>query len=134
MRATFIIIFTAIVFLSCKHSNEALKERLIVSDSVAINYFKGDGTMDTVVTVRIIRDKNTMEQLSNFVSADIIKEKANCGFDGSLHFFKADMVIQDIYFRMNSDDCSQFTFSFNKERTASQLSADAKKLLLQLKQ
>jgi hypothetical protein len=134
MRATFTIILTAIVFLSCKHSNKELKERLAVTDSIAINYFKGDGSMDTVVAVRIIRDKNTVEQLSNFVAADIIKEKANCGFDGSLHFFKTDMVIQDVYFRMNSDDCNQFTFSFNTKRGAAKLSADAKKLLLQVKQ
>ena len=133
MRAAIIIII-AIAFLSCKHNNKQLKERLTMADSIAINYFKGDGTMDTVVTVKIIRDKNTMVLLSNFISSDIIKEKPNCGFDGSLHFFKTDMVLQDIYFRMNSDHCNQFTYSYNKERGAANLSADAKKLLLKLKQ
>jgi len=106
----------------------------MLADSIAVNYFKGDGTMDTVIKVKIIRDKNTMTQLSNFISANIIKEKPRCGFDGSLHYFKSDMVVQDIYFRMNSDDCSQFTFSFSKKNEATELSADAKNLLVQLKQ
>jgi len=134
MRMTLIIIFSAILFFSCKQSNKELKERLTVADSVAINYFKGDGTMDTVVTVRMIKDKNTLNQLSDLITEEIVKEKINCGYDGSLHFFKTDMVMQDIYFRLNSDNCSQFTFSFNRERGASKLSADAKKILLQLKQ
>lgn len=128
------IIFAAILFFSCKQSNKELKERLTLTDSVAINYFKGDGTMDTVVMVRMIKDKNTLNQLSDLIAEDIAKEKINCGYDGSLHFFRTGMVIQDIYFRMNNDDCSQFTFSFNRERSAGKLSAVAKKILLQLKQ
>jgi hypothetical protein len=134
MRTTLMIIFSAILFFSCKHSNKELKERLVLSDSVAINFFKGDGTMDTVVTVKMIKDKNIVNQLSSFIAEDITKEKVNCGYDGSLHFFKTDMVLQDIYFRINNDNCSQFTYSFNRKRGAGNLSAAAKKLLLQLKQ
>ena len=133
MRTTLIIVFATVLFFSCKHSNNELKEQLVLADSVAINYFKGDGSMDTVVLVKMIKNKNTLNQLSSFIAEDITKEKINCGYDGSIHFFKTDMVIQDIYFRMNSDDCSQFTFSFKGVSSASQLSREAKKLLLQIK-
>ena len=134
MRGIVIIIFVTVLFSSCKQSNKELKERLTVADSAAINYFKGDGTMDTVVLVKMIKDKNTLDQLSNMITEEITKEKINCGFDGSVHFFKTDMVMQDIYFRMNSEDCGQFTYLFKSERGAAKLSADAKKLLLRLKQ
>ena len=128
------IILAAVLFFSCNHSNKELKERLTLTDSAVINYFKGDGTMDTVITVKIIKDKNTLDQLKIFISEDVTKEKINCGYDGSLHFFKNNMVIQDIYFSMNSDECSQFSFSFKGVRSAAQLSGEAKKLLLQIKQ
>ena len=134
MRGIVIIIFVTVLFSSCKQSNKELKERLTAADSAAINYFKGDGNMDTVVLVKIIKDRNTLNQLSIFITADNIVEKVNCGNDRPLHFFKTDMVMQDIYFRMNDDDCSQFTYSFKSERGAAKLSADAKKLLLRLKQ
>jgi hypothetical protein len=127
-------IAASIFLISCSHDNKKLKETLIAADSAAINYFQGNGSMDTVVTVRIIRDKKNIEQLGNFISSDIIKEKTGCGVDGSIHFFKNDVVMQDIYFRMSDEGCSQFTFSFEKENSAARLSADAKKLLLQLKQ
>jgi len=133
MRIILVIAISLLLF-SCRHDNKELREKLIVADSAAINYFKGDGSMDTVVTVKIIRDKNVITQLGDFISSDIIKEEKSCGVDGSIHFFKTDMVIQDIYFRMHNDACSQFTFLFDKENHASKLSAEAKKLLLQLKQ
>jgi hypothetical protein len=127
-------IAASIFFISCSYDNKKLKEKLIVADSAAINYFQGNGSMDTVIAVRIIRDKKSIDQLSNFISSDIIKEKSGCGVDGSIHFFKNDVVMQDIYFRISDEDCNQFTFSFEKENGAARLSADAKKLLLQLKQ
>lgn len=130
-----LLAIAAIIFLfSCSHQNKKLRDALIAADSVAINYFQGNGSMDTVVAVKIIRDKNNIMQLSNFITSGITKEKAGCGVDGSLHFFKTGMVMQDIYFRMNDDDCSQFTFLFNKESSAAKLTADAKNLLIQLKQ
>jgi hypothetical protein len=134
MKTSLIIILAAGLFFSCKHSNKELKERLTLTDSAAVNYFKGDGSMDTVVLVKIIKDKNMLNQLNSFITEDIIKEKINCGYDGSLHFFKNNMVVEDIYFRMDNDGCSQFTFSFQGVRSAARLSGEAKKLLLYLKQ
>ena len=131
--AIFKVLVIGLFVTGCKRQNRQLNQWIQNSDSAAINYFQGNGSMDTVVAVKIIRDKNIIEQLGNFISSDIIKEKAGCGVDGSLHFFKDGMVMQDIYFRMNDDGCNQFTFSFEKENRAARLSAEAKKLLLQLK-
>jgi hypothetical protein len=134
MRVILITVFTVVLFSSCRQSNNELKERLLIADSAAINYFKGDGTMDTVVMVKMIKDKTVLDQLSNFITDDITEEKANCGYDGSLHFFKNNMVVQDIYFRMADSGCSQFFFSFEGVRSAAHLSGEAGKLLMQVKQ
>lgn len=130
-----ILTFTILIFLiiSCNKTGKQLKERIANADSVAINYFKGDGTMDTVVTVKIIRDKKTLNELSNMLTASTAKFTNNCGADGSIHFFKKDRVVQDIDFRMNKAYCTQFSFLMNGKIVATALSAEAKKLLETIK-
>ena len=126
-----IIVFIAvIIFLSaCNKTGKQLKEEIANADSVAIIYFKGDGTMDTVVEVKIIRDKNTLEQLTSLITASSTAMKNNCGYDGSIHYFKMNRVIQDIDFRMNDDGCSLFSFLLNGKKEATKLSADAARFL-----
>ncbi|MEO6550547.1 MAG: hypothetical protein ABIN94_21250 [Ferruginibacter sp.] len=114
---------------ACNHGNPEIKERLANPDSVAINYFKGDGTMDTVVAVKIIRDKQKLEQLVQYIAASSSQRKADCGYDGSLHFFKMNSVIQDIDFRMNAEGCMLFSFMLYGKREATELPASAKELL-----
>jgi hypothetical protein len=96
---------------------------------VAINYFKGDGSMDTVIAVRIVRDKKTIEQLSDLIGAASAELNIKCGYDGSLHFFKQNRVEQDIDFRMNDKDCMCFSFKQEGRIIATVLSSDAKELL-----
>ena len=126
-----IITFTllSLFFISCNNAGKQLKERIVNADSVAINYFKGDGTMDTVVAVKIIRDKQTLDQLTNLLTESASTYKTNCGVDGSIHFFKKNRVIQDIDFGMNKAGCRQFTFLMNGKTLSTALSAEAKKLL-----
>ncbi len=130
-----ILTFTILIFIfiSCNKTDKQLKERIANADSVAINYFKGDGTMDTVVAVKIIRDKQRMDALTNMLTASSANYTSNCGVDGSIHFFKKNMVVQDIDFRMNKDYCSQFSFLLNGKIMATALSAEAKKMLETLK-
>lgn len=122
-----------IVFSACNNGNEKIKERVSNSDSVAINYFKGDGSMDTVVAVKIIRDKKTINELANLIAAKNSAGDFKCGYDGSLHFFKMNSVIQDIDFKMNDADCMHFSFSQEGKLTATKLSPEAKLLLESLK-
>jgi hypothetical protein len=122
-----------IVLSSCHRADKTMKETISNADSVAINYFAGDGSIDTVTVVKIIRDKNTMNQLSGFISGKLIDLKTNCGYDGTIHFFKNDSVVQDIKFRMNDENCVQFSFEEDGQLTATALSPDAKKLLEAIK-
>ena len=110
-------------------TNKNLKELTANADSVAINYFKGDGTVDTVVTVKIIRNENDINKLSDFVSANSTNPDAACGYDGSIHFFKQDSVVTDIYFRMNDEHCMLFSFLQDGKLTATTVSEDAKQFL-----
>ena len=129
MKNVRLILWTVFALSSCGKSNTEIKKRIANSDSVAINYFKGDGTMDTVVTIKIIRDKQQVEQLANLVAKRSVKANYKCGYDGSLHFFKMNKVIQDINFRMNEDDCMNFSFLQYGKTVATALSPEAKELI-----
>ncbi len=131
----FLVNILAVIFLSaCNKAGKQVKEKIANADSVAINYFRGDGTMDTVVAVTIVKDKKVIEDLTGFVSNCSGGKKNKCGYDGSIHFFKMNQVVQDVDFRMGEDECSQFSFSFLGEYYVAVLSRDAGKLLSELKQ
>lgn len=117
----------------CDQTTKQLKEKIINADSVAINYFKGDGTMDTVVAVKIIKDKKTIEQLTGLITGSSTAVKDNCGYDGSVHFFKNDAVVQDVFFSSNKEECSQFVFVLNGKKEATGLGTEAKKVLAEIK-
>lgn len=128
----FSFLLTALVIITasaCNTANKKIKERISVADSVAINYFTGDGKMDTVVAVKIIRDKKTILQLADLIAAHKKATIGKCGYDGSLHFFKENAVMQDIDFRMNDVNCMQFSFLQEGKPVAAILSAEAKQLL-----
>jgi hypothetical protein len=95
---------------------------------VAINFFKGDGSMDTVVKVAMIRDKKQLETLAGYMESTTIENK-NCGYDGSIHFFKGGVVLKDINFRMNDAECMHFSFVLDKNVYSTKLSGEAKAFL-----
>ena len=99
---------------------------------MAINWFKGDGTMDSVVAVKIIKDKATINTLAKMAGGNVT-EKKNCGYDGSLHFFKVDQVIQDVRFRMNDAQCSHFEFVLDGKTYITELKPESKTLLESLR-
>ncbi len=119
---------TLLVLLSCNNTNKAFTEKVKDADSVAINYFKGDGSMDSVVAVKIIKDKQQLEKLTTFIASSGT-ENYKCGYDGSLHYFKKGMVLQDVDFRMNDVQCMHFSFMLNGELLATKLTAEARQLL-----
>ncbi|MEP7144179.1 MAG: hypothetical protein ABI707_14950 [Ferruginibacter sp.] len=129
MNHSWYILFAVCVLMACNHPNREIKERIADADSMAINYFKGDGTMDTVVAVKIIRDKKKIEQLAGFISEHSIERNYKCGYDGSLHFFKMNQVIQDIDFRMNEQGCMCFSFLQGGKSQATVLSRAAKEMI-----
>lgn len=95
---------------------------------MAINWFKGDGSMDTVMAVKIIKEKNAINQLAKMAGGQVT-ESFKCGYDGTLHFFKMNKVIQDIYFRMNDDACRSFSFMLEGRHYNTNLTAEAKAVL-----
>lgn len=99
---------------------------------MAINWFKGDGSIDTVVAVKIIKDNNAVNKLAE-MAGGIVTQNFKCGYDGTLHFFKMNKVIQDIEFRMNDSNCSSFTFLLEGKLYSTVLTADAKALLQSLR-
>jgi hypothetical protein len=130
MKRIFLFISISIIILSgCHHVDKKFKENIRTGDSVAINYFAADGRVDTVIAVKIIHDRDTMARLANFITNKLVDIKTNCGYDGSIHFFKNDTVVQGINFRMNDENCMQFSFVEDGRLTATFLSAAAKKLL-----
>jgi endo-beta-N-acetylglucosaminidase D len=133
MKNFSVIIFTALLFSACNQTAKQLKEKIINADSVAINYFKGDGSMDTVVAVKIIKDKQSIEQLTGFITGNPSSVKSNCGYDGSIHYFKNDAVIQDVFFNTSIENCHCFRFILNGKRYSTSLSGEAGKFLFAIK-
>ena len=133
MKNSGIFILLVLIITACNKPNKKIEERINATDSVAINFFKGDGTTDTVVKVKIIKDKKIVSQLAQLIGTAQASPNIKCGYDGSLHFFKGNIVAQDIDFRMNAVDCSYFTFKQEGQLTATKLSAQAKLLLESLK-
>lgn len=133
MKNFLIILLSVFIFSSCNQSAKQLKEKIINADSVAINYFKGNGTMDTVVAVKIIKDKQSIEQLTNFITGSPASVKNNCGYDGSIHYFKNDVVVQDIFFSASIESCRFFQFILNGKRGSTLLSDEAGKFLFEIK-
>jgi hypothetical protein len=123
---------TVVVLFSCKQSVTKLSAKIIDSDSMAINWFKGDGSMETVIAFKIVKDKKHINQLAKMAGGYII-ENYKCGYDGTLHFFKMDKVIQDIEFRMNDAKCSHFSFMLQGKVYSTELNAEAKALLQSLR-
>ena len=129
MKIVLFIATIIIVLSACNQPNKKIKERISGADSVAINFFKGDGTMDSVVKVKIVKDKKILDGLTALISAASAKPGGKCGYDGSLHFFKNNVVLQDVDFRMNDAACMFFTFKQEGKSEATVLSPEAKKLL-----
>lgn len=128
MKLILAIFFVTLLF-SCNRSNKEFKEYLSAADSIAINYFKGDGSMDTVIAVKIVKEKKTVEQFASFISAAEEDGNKQCGYDGSLHFFKNNMVMQDIDFRMNDVQCMIFSAKYQGKFLQTTLSPEARQLL-----
>ncbi len=117
----------------CDTRNKAFIEKVKNADSVAINYFAGNGRMDSVVGIKIVRNKQQTEQLSEFIAAGGNSESYKCGYDGSIHYFLRGMVLQDVYFRMNDVQCMHFSFLLNGNIQAAKLSPEARQWLTQQK-
>lgn len=127
-----IILLTSFI-TGCNNTARQLREKTAGADSIAINYFKGDGTMDTVVAVKIVKDKKSMEQLTGLITGSSSTIKNNCGYDGSIHFFINDIVVQDVFFSSNKKDCSQFVFVLNGKKEATKFTEEAIELLSAIK-
>ncbi|UAY52365.1 hypothetical protein [Ferruginibacter albus] len=131
MKKIIIALSIIAIAMSCNHPDKELKATIANADSVYVQYFSGD--QNNVATIRSIKNTDTLNKLTEAITATTINGKSNCGYDGSIHFFKNNVVVQDVYFKMNNEDCSQFTFIQNNRSAATKLSADAKKLLTELK-
>lgn len=130
MKILTAFVAASLFFISCNQIPAEFKERLNGADSIAINYFNTGGKMDSVVAVKIIRDKKPIEELTSFIAQGeaVSPDKKSYGYNGSVHFFKNDMVVQDVYF-CNSKECNLFVFSFNGKWHSINLSGDAASLL-----
>lgn len=128
MRYSIILVFCSCM-VACQQENRVFADKVAVADSIAINYFAGNGRPDSVVAVKIVRNLTQMGQLSNFIAASPAAEQS-CGVDGSIHYFKRGVVLQDVDFRMNDVQCMHFRFVVEGKAYNTQLSPEAKQLLV----
>jgi hypothetical protein len=125
MRKLLFVLLVSFAVVACSNDAKLLKQNISGADSVAINYFKGDGTMDTVAAVKIIRDAKSISELASLITSNDVSVKQKCGYDGSIHFFRNDSVIQDIFFT-SKEGCRQFLFRLNGKDAATEMDDKAK--------
>ena len=133
MKQIIFILLLSVFFSACNDTAKQFKEKNAVADSIAINFFKAGGKMDTVTAVKIIRDKKTIDEIAGMIAASSASIKDKCTFDGSIHFFKSDRVIQDVFFNSSSKECRQFQFRLNGHHVATELDDNARDYLSVLK-
>ncbi len=125
MKNFIIIILLVSVVSACNNTAKQLKERVAGADSIAINFYKADGKMDSVTSVEIIRDKNQITKLTDFITTENASEIDNCNNNGSIHYFKNDAVIQDIFFNGSNDGCHRFQFVIDHKSASTMMSTEA---------
>ncbi|HMK03373.1 MAG TPA: hypothetical protein VK489_04245 [Ferruginibacter sp.] len=119
---------TIVFFIASCTKPTGIKEVVLGADSVAVSFFKGDGSIDPVVKVTILRERKDLEKLSGYMESGRT-QNFKCGYDGSLHFFKKDIVLKEVDFRMNDADCMHFSFLLEGKLYNTSLSAEAKQFL-----
>jgi hypothetical protein len=129
MKNFIIILLFASIVSACNNTAKELKERIADADSIAINFYKDNGKMDTVTSVEIIRDKKEIEKLTEFITAENASEMKNCDNNGSIHFFKNDAAIQDIFFNRNNEGCHRFQFMINHKLASTSMNREAQSFL-----
>jgi hypothetical protein len=77
------IVLLLFILFSCSKPS-GIKNVITNADSVAINYFKGDGTADTVTNMVMLKDKNQISKLAGYIETTTT-EDYKCGYDGSIH-------------------------------------------------
>jgi hypothetical protein len=125
--ATLVII--TFIAISCNNVHQPTRTLLNNTDSIAINFFTGDGKMDSVTAVSIIKDKVTIENIVQQATASIFTNKKTCGYDGSLHFFKSNRVVLDIWFKKNDPTCNAFEFTYNGKLVHTTLTSEMATML-----
>lgn len=96
MTRLFFAAASLLAFASCSGPDKILQDRLTQVDSVAINFFSGDGSMDTVVGVTILRDRKEIDSLVKEAAQASIQVDKPCAPQASMHFFSRGQVIQDL--------------------------------------
>jgi len=130
IRSCLLLATLCIAFVSCHSTDTEFKTTIQNADSAVINYY---GANDTTLSVTIVRDKKTLDQLTDLITNEAAPNATICGYDGSVHFFKQDSVAADIYFDMNNDSCRYFIYKEDGKAAATVLSSDAKTFLESLK-
>jgi hypothetical protein len=129
MKYLFIMVLVLSLF-SCNQPS-GINEVIASGDSVAINFFKGDGTADSVTNMIMLKDKTQIGKLAGFVEGGKTAT-SKCGYDGSLHVFKGDLVLQDIDFSFNNAQCMHFSFSLKNKLYCTTLSNEASQFIRSL--
>lgn len=127
MLRSLLLLCSCLAIFSC-HKPTGIKEVIVNADSVAVSYYKGDGSIDSVSKVIILRKKEELAKLAGYIESGETSTQ-NCGYDGALHFFKNSVVAKPVYFRMNNVNCMHFSFMMDGKALATSLSAEAKQYL-----
>lgn len=113
MKVNVAIVIILFILTACNNVHQPTRMLLENADSIAINYFTGDGKMDSVTQVYMLKDKVVIANIIQQTTSSIFTNNDVCGYDGSLHFFKNNRVVLDMWFKKNNTKCNAVEFTYN---------------------
>jgi hypothetical protein len=129
MSTFYKFLIPCLLFFSCNNVHEQGRNIIEHSDSVAVNFFTGDGKIDSVTKVAMIKLKEDISLIENEATAATFNADKKCGYDGSLHFFKKNRVVLDIWFKKNDEKCNAFEYTYQGKLVHTKMGNKAIELL-----
>lgn len=120
MRYSLFILFSGIIFCSCKPS--PVKQSFSSADSLVI-HFKDEQAAVVTRTVQTAESK-AIRRIIEFIDAKET-ELFKCGYDGKMFFYDKGKQIQELDFKMKNDSCRHFAFLLNGKLVSTRMSNEA---------
>lgn len=120
MRYAFLVLFSLIVFFSCKQS--VVKQSFAAADSLVV-HFKDEQAGTITKTVQTA-DSKAINRIIELIDAKET-EQFKCGYDGKMFFYSKGEKVQEVDFKMKEEACNHFAFLLNGKLMSTKMSDEA---------
>ena len=120
MKYLFSLLFSAIIFFSCKQSD--VRQSFSSTDSLVI-HFKNEQAGEITKTVQTM-DTKAIRRMIEFIDGKE-SELFKCGYDGKMFFYGRGKQIQEVDFKNKDKSCNHFSFLLNGKLMSTKMNYEA---------